>query len=159
MRRNGLALALICLVGGVWWVAPDAAGRTAATENGEAPAVRGLYRGVSTAVKFDISPPLRSIPSGPIRAWKRTEREEAPTGLERAPGVEDFDPLVQSQLGVGEVPSPSVSFEATGDEALHEAITMARAIPSASVVTTAWSMVQSSPQSCRSETCTPSTWA
>ena len=111
MRRNGLALALICLVGGVWWVAPDAAGWTAATENGEAPAVRGLYRGVSTAVKFDISPPLRSIPSGPIRAWKRTEREEAPTGLERAPGVEDFDPLVQSQLGVGEVPSPSVSFD------------------------------------------------
>jgi hypothetical protein len=94
-----------CLAGVVGLAAPVAAA------SGDEAAVRAVYRGVSTAVQFDVSPPLRSIPPLPIRPEKHPEIEDRPSGLEGALGVEDYDPLVQSQLGPGEVPTPGVSFD------------------------------------------------
>ena len=75
-RRVSFAFACIGLAG---------AGVLAAAEGPEKP--HGIYRGVSTAVKFDISPPLRSIapvPSHPeaggYRPQQRPGRSPRPPG-------------------------------------------------------------------------------
>ena len=78
----------------------------------EQPQARGIYRGVSTAVQFDVSPPLRSIPPQPLRPERdRDEFENRETGLEGPLGPQDKDAVVQSRLGAGEMPSPLQSFD------------------------------------------------
>ena len=76
------------------------------------PLVRAQYRGVLPVVKFDISPPLRSIT--PLTANECTLREDedrdilahlAPLG----PGVPD--PVVQRVLGRIGIPAPIISFD------------------------------------------------
>ncbi|NJN54581.1 MAG: hypothetical protein HC804_07380 [Anaerolineae bacterium] len=73
----------------------------------------GIYRGVSTAVHFDISPPLRDMvaPDTPANAAGNVEIPERATGLEGAYGPQDTDPLVQSSIGPNFIPGPSVSFD------------------------------------------------
>ena len=71
----------------------------------------GVYRGVSTAVKFDISPPLASITPLQVKPGAEVEIPERPSGLEGAPGPQDSDPLVQSSVGAGEMPVPLTSFD------------------------------------------------
>jgi uncharacterized repeat protein (TIGR01451 family) len=74
------------------------------------PQANVIYRGVSTAVKFDISPPLREIaPRQPNGETPQAPRD-LPTGLEGALGPQDVDPLVQGSVGAGEIPLPIVSF-------------------------------------------------
>jgi hypothetical protein len=94
-----------CLAGVMCLTAPSAA---AAGDEG---AARGIYRGVSTAVKFDVSPPLRLIPPLPIRPEEHTALENRNSGLEGPLGPQDFDPLVQFEVGPGEIPTPIVSFD------------------------------------------------
>ena len=101
MRR--LAVALPALVLSVFVCFPQA--------QASEPQAEVVFRGVSTAVQFDVSPPLRSIKPVPIVPGQdRDEFENRPTGLEGPLGPQDFDPLVQSQVGSGEIPAPIVSF-------------------------------------------------
>jgi len=78
------------------------------------PPREGIYRGVSTAVRFDISPPLRLIPPAPIvvEERERDEWEDRPTGLEGPLGPQDVDRLVQSTVSGRRIPGPLVSFDA-----------------------------------------------
>jgi subtilisin-like proprotein convertase family protein len=79
---------------------------------------RGMYRGVKTADRFDVSPPLRTLIGKGFPAHEekeRTEFEDLPTGLEGPLGVQDIDPTVQGALGDGPnvMPTPIVSFDST----------------------------------------------
>ena len=49
----------------------------------------GIFRGVSSAVKFDVSPPLRDIAPLAPQASKPFEIPERSTGLEGTPGAAD----------------------------------------------------------------------
>jgi hypothetical protein len=76
----------------------------------------GVYRGVSTAVKFDVSPPLRDIvPLAPPASKGVQDIPERATGLEGALGPQTPDAAVQSWVGQGEIPGPSVSFNGPGN--------------------------------------------
>ncbi|MCI0645914.1 MAG: hypothetical protein L0346_13645, partial [Chloroflexi bacterium] len=75
-----------------------------------AQAPSGIYRGVSTAVQFDVSPPLRDISPVPVPPGA-AEIPELPSGLEGPLGPQDVDPLVQSFIGSGLIPTPTVSFD------------------------------------------------
>jgi hypothetical protein len=88
--------------------ASTTATRQAVTE----PAVSGIYRGVSTAVHFDVSPPLSELAqlAPEAGAGKPREIPELPTGLEGPLGPQDLDTVVQSEAGP-DIPSPSVSFD------------------------------------------------
>ena len=75
----------------------------------------GVFRGVSTAVKFDVSPPLREI--APL-ASKESESFEIPergTGLEGALGPQDADAALQTTYGPSLIPAPRVSFNGPGN--------------------------------------------
>ncbi|HLA79023.1 MAG TPA: hypothetical protein VJU18_15710 [Vicinamibacteria bacterium] len=113
MKLQRLAIPLLaCAVG----LVPPA--RTAvASPSGQEPVAdrAGVYRGVSNAVSFDVSPPLRSIPPLPIKPGKLRKDEDRPTGLEGPLGPQSFDPVVQSWIGSGEIPAPSVSFDGPGN--------------------------------------------
>jgi hypothetical protein len=69
----------------------------------------GIYRGVSTAVKFDISPPLRDLAPAEFTP-PAAEIPERATGLEGPLGPQDVDPLVQTAVGSGLIPGPIISF-------------------------------------------------
>ncbi len=77
---------------------------------------RGLYRGVTTAVRFDVSPPLREM-KGTV-AFEEPERgkfEERLTGFEGPPGPQDIDEAVQSvttPFAPLVMPTPIISFDA-----------------------------------------------
>lgn len=75
----------------------------------------GVYRGVSTAVHFDISPAVRDLPvvrpSGPAAALTEMPERAGLDGL--LPGRDDTDPIVQSTVGSGDMPDPLVSFNAS----------------------------------------------
>lgn len=83
-------------------------GRLPAGVAGETPQV--VYRGVSTAVQFDVSPPLRSL----APAAQPVDVGEMPildSYLAGPLGVQDPDPLVQSQVGPNLIPQPLISFD------------------------------------------------
>ncbi|MEW5989131.1 MAG: proprotein convertase P-domain-containing protein [Chloroflexota bacterium] len=80
--------------------------------------VSGIYRGVSTAVQFDVSPPLRTIAPLTPQNPAGYEVPDRPSGLEGPLGPQDRDPLVQSLVGGRLIPAPSVTFNAfTGTSA------------------------------------------
>ncbi len=70
-----------------------------------------IYRGVSTAVQFDISPPLRDIPPAELDPNLVFEDFDPPSGLEGPLGPQDIDPVVQTVAGGLNIPSPTVSFD------------------------------------------------
>jgi hypothetical protein len=75
------------------------------------PLIRAQYRGVMPVVKFDISPPLRSIK--PIRGKEfelRENEEQGPIPL-RPAGRVVRDPVVQRVLGKIGIPAPIRSFD------------------------------------------------
>jgi len=75
------------------------------------PVIRAQYRGVMPVVKFDISPPLRSIK--PIRAPEfelRENEEQGPIPLKPV-GPVVRDPVVQRVLGKIGIPAPIISFD------------------------------------------------
>ena len=73
--------------------------------------VRAEYRGVMPVVKFDISPPLRSMK--PLVAKECTLRENEEQGpILAAPlGPVVPDPVVQRLLGKIGIPAPIISFD------------------------------------------------
>ena len=87
-----------------------------AASGGAASAPAAVYRGVSPVDHFDISPPLRDIkPLRPV-GGEKTSREvrEGMEGEDRDKplGPQDVDTSVQDWVGSGEIPTPSVSFDA-----------------------------------------------
>ena len=79
---------------------------------------RGMFRGVKTAERFDVSPPLRTMKGKVTHEEEEAERDEfedRPTGLEGPLGLQDLDPTVQRTLGDGAnvMPTPIVSFDST----------------------------------------------
>jgi hypothetical protein len=73
--------------------------------------VSGIYRGLSPVVKFDVSPPLRSISPPKVDVQKPPALAADPdSGLEGPFGPQDSDPIVQRFVGQRDIPSPSVSF-------------------------------------------------
>ena len=94
----------------------DAAATSA--QHGTQDQVRGVYRGVITAERFDISPPLSSLVNEmrgfPVKEEReRDEFEDRPTGLEGPFGPQDIDQVVESALSPLVMPTPSVSFNST----------------------------------------------
>ena len=74
----------------------------------------GIYRGTWQVVKFDVSPPLRSIVSRPIEYKGEPDGAnmvDPDSDLWGALGPQDVDQLVQTQVGPGAIPAPSVSFD------------------------------------------------
>src|SRR6266550_4204822 len=75
------------------------------------PLVRAQYRGVMPVVKFDISPPLRTIkPLLPKGCTLRESEEEGPIPLGPV-GRVVRDPVVQRVLGKIGIPAPLISFD------------------------------------------------
>ncbi|MEZ4642411.1 MAG: hypothetical protein R3E31_06680 [Chloroflexota bacterium] len=75
----------------------------------------GVYRGVSTAVHFDVSPSLNTISPVEIKTDAISEIPERDSGLEGQLGPQDVDPLVQSIVGPNLIPTPIVSFDGPGN--------------------------------------------
>ncbi len=78
--------------------------------SGSGQEISGTYRGVSRAVKFDISPPLRSIPSATFYDDGRlmVDPDRTPA-LPPSPFV--ADPVLQSESGGRNIPGTLVSFD------------------------------------------------
>jgi len=104
-RIAGLAMGLVLVIG--------SGGITVAGAADSDPAV--IYRGVSTAVQFDVSPPLTELAQRQptVESFRERDRDnDRPSGLEGPLGPQDFDALVQHEVGSGEIPAPSISFDA-----------------------------------------------
>src|SRR5436190_12527156 len=75
------------------------------------PLVRAQYRGVMPVVKFDVSPPLRSMkPLLPKGCTLRENEEQGPIPLGPV-GPVVRDPVVQRVLGKIGIPGPIISFD------------------------------------------------
>lgn len=71
--------------------------------------VKGTFRGLAPVVRFDVSPPLRTIkiiPPGPGQLRENENRDIVPFKIRFAP---EWDPVVQPRLGGGEAPGPKVA--------------------------------------------------
>ena len=102
-----LALAITCAA-----ALPGAAGA-----QGPATAA-ATYRGASTAVRFDVSPPVAGLApaaeADPSAAGV-ARPDDPPSGLEGPPGPQDADPLVQHTVGAGpDMPATLQSFDGIG---------------------------------------------
>ena len=117
MNVRSLAIRVLACVSAV---AASASAEGAPSEGpaGES-AASGVFRGVTIATRYDVSPPLRSIRPQPVKAEEeeREEWEDRPTGLEGALGPQTPDAAVQSKVGPGEIPSPSASFDGPSNTA------------------------------------------
>ncbi|MCB9135042.1 MAG: hypothetical protein H6636_06425 [Anaerolineales bacterium] len=72
-----------------------------------------IYRGTMEVVHFDVSSPLKDMPSAPLDFHSTLEIfDDLPTGLEGPLGPQDVDPIVQSTVGPNVIPTPIVSFDA-----------------------------------------------
>lgn len=97
---------LFGVLGAMLVLMAGAVGPTAAEEP------TAIYRGSSRAVKFDVSPALRSMTPLPVTKPARNIVEMEPD--HRGPlGPQSIDPIVQSESlrGRGEIPAPSISFD------------------------------------------------
>jgi hypothetical protein len=75
------------------------------------PVIRAQYRGVMPVVKFDISPPLRSMTPLPWPQCTKSENEEeGPIPLGPV-GRVVRDPVVQRVMGKIDIPGPIISFD------------------------------------------------
>ena len=108
--------ALLCLVGLVLAFFATRKEVVAQGPSSDTPKVQGIYRGLSPVVKFDISPPLRSmkpLPADPASKAENEERDIVPFKLRFAP---EFDPVLQTTASgtdaplAAEIPPPIVSF-------------------------------------------------
>jgi hypothetical protein len=75
------------------------------------PLVRAQYRGVMPVVKFDISPPLRTIKQIIAKECTKRENEDEGPVILGPVGKLVPDPVVQRVLGKIGVPGPIVSFD------------------------------------------------
>jgi hypothetical protein len=105
-KRATVALCLAALA------APGSAGAAGPEKKADPPPTKGIFRGVITAVRFDISPSLRTLPAEPEREQEHEDERDRPTGLEGPLGPQTPDAAVQGKRGQGEIPSPSGMFDA-----------------------------------------------
>ena len=96
------------------WLAAATAPAWAAPAGPDTTAVnppKAVFRGATTAIRFDISPPLRSIPpvTAPVREGDRDD--DPPFAKEPTFGPRDVDAVCQKSVGSGEIPSPDQSFD------------------------------------------------
>ena len=92
----------------------SAQSRTPSGQSGNSqPIVQAQYRGVLQVVKFDISPPLRSITPLPWKECTKSENEEGGPIPLGPVGPVVPDPVVQRLVGsIGiQIPGPIVSFD------------------------------------------------
>jgi hypothetical protein len=75
------------------------------------PLIRAQYRGVMPVVKFDISPPLRSIKPLVAKTCTKSENEEEGAIPLGPVGPVVRDPVVQRVLGKIGIPAPIISFD------------------------------------------------
>ena len=75
------------------------------------PVTAGIYRGAGIAVRYDVSPPLRSMQPRPVKLPAGPRTEDLMTGFERPAGPQSPDLIVQTNLGEGGIPAPIVSFD------------------------------------------------
>ena len=75
------------------------------------PLIRAQYRGVMPVVKFDISPPLRSMKPKPWKDCTLRENEDQGPSLPGPVGRVVRDPVVQRVLGKIGIPGPIVNFD------------------------------------------------
>jgi hypothetical protein len=82
-----------------------------AKDTSAAQAPQAVFRGAARALRFDISPPLRSMTpvTVPIPQGDREDDEEF--GTMQSFGPRDVDPRCQDRLGTGEIPGPDASFD------------------------------------------------
>src|SRR6266700_7581133 len=103
-------IGLLLCFGGITFVL-FALGRASGQSGNSQPIVQAQYRGVMQVVKFDISPPLRSMKPLP---WKectlREDEERGPIPLGPVGPVVP-DKAVQRVLGKIGIPSPIISFD------------------------------------------------
>ena len=72
--------------------------------------ISATYRGLQPVVKFDVSPPLRSMPPLPVK--EGGEAMVDPDGPPGELGPQDIDLVVQGWTGGAEaIPTPIVSFD------------------------------------------------
>jgi len=112
-RRATLARVTIALSFATLAGLGTAAAAEGPQDQAAAQAPKAVFRGATTAVKFDISPPLRSMTPLTL-AMPEGEREREDDelwGTEGPYGPRDVDPVCQRSVGAGEIPSPSVSFD------------------------------------------------
>ena len=110
---RAVALAAVIAVLGIGGAAKAALPSSSAPTPNGATAGNAIYRGTSTAVQFDVSPPLRSIrpltaPSPVFR--DANERGDLPPKIAAGKTI---DPVVQRQIGAPAIPTPIVSFDST----------------------------------------------
>jgi len=105
LRRVSVALCFTALAG---------AAVAAAAETAKIPPGQAIFRGAFTAVKMDVSPPLRDMVPGilPLRteAFEADEERSFPVITTAKP--EGVDPVVQKTKGGSEIPGPNISFDA-----------------------------------------------
>src|SRR5579884_3451076 len=83
----------------------------AQSRNSSRPPVRAQYRGVLPVVKFDVSPPLRSMKPKPAKeCTKSDDEEEGPIPLGPV-GPVVRDPVVQRVMGRIQIPGPLITFD------------------------------------------------
>src|SRR5262249_10800153 len=75
------------------------------------PLIRAQYLGVMPVVKFDISPPLRTIKPLPVTSIELRENEEQGPIPLRPVGQLKRDPVVQRVLGKIGIPNPIITFD------------------------------------------------
>src|SRR6476620_11513352 len=86
--------------------------RTPSGQSGDSqPIVRAQYLGVMPVVKFDISPPLRSMKPLPVKAGMKSENEEEGPIPHGPVGPVVRDTAVQRVLGKIGIPTPIISFD------------------------------------------------
>jgi hypothetical protein len=112
-RRATVALWLAAAVAPAW-AAPAGPENKAGDQDKSVaqPLAKGVYRGITTAVKFDISPPLRSIVPGTIQTAGEKREDDNLWGTEKPFGPRDEDQVCQKTVGTGEIPGPDTSFDA-----------------------------------------------
>jgi subtilisin-like proprotein convertase family protein len=104
-------LSCLLVIGSIAGMVSPGQQRAAAQSLDQGGGVSGIYRGVSTAVQFDISPELRSITPLAAVEDSNLDLRDLPSGLEGALGPQDLDTAVQTQTGAGEMPAPSITFD------------------------------------------------
>ena len=112
-----LAVVFAIIVGLLPLSQPVQAAPAAQTDGPQSGGTTGTYRGVSTAVQFDISRPLRELAAeaAPLPEGVFIDLDP-PGGLEGPLGPQDVDTAVQSEVGSGEMPAPIVSFDAISNQ-------------------------------------------
>src|SRR5262245_60502614 len=108
-RLQNRGTILFALVAGIALsIKADGAGQTAPQT------FAATYRGVSTAIRFDISPPLSELAKLRLETPVEIEDErhdDPPSGLEGPLGPQDIDAVVQRDIVGREIPSTLQSFD------------------------------------------------